>query len=59
MSAADRLFQILPRNFSRQKAIKAMISRGYSVQYTDSLLATLSYSGKAQRIGRGKYVKTE
>ena len=58
MTSAEHFLRKLPKNFNRQDAIRMMIDRGYSIQHTDNLLATLIHKSELVRIGRGKYRKT-
>ena len=58
MTSDEHFLRKLPKSFNRQYAIRMMIDRGYSIQHTDNLLATLIHKSEIIRVGRGKYRKS-
>ena len=59
MDTPTRILREVSKKFTRQDILKIIVQRGYSVSYANSIIENLTHSGKAQRIGQGKYIKTD
>lgn len=59
MTSIERIYRELPRNFTRQQLLKTFVPKGYSVSYMNAVVENLTHSGKAQRVGQGKYRKVD